>query len=227
MEDFAAEHLDLNEVEDLYRTVKSRLQAMHQKMHEYKTSYAEMKKQLAQAINERNEIQKKYMENEALMSSMSRTIQILEDDIKQLTKVSHVISLERANTTLLAENNKLKLEVQSLKKSHATKPPSHDTRPFVSPISNPIYIETSNVAVIHDTDKNEDTKEDTHKEPQETDAEEAELEVYEKKIKGEVYFVSTASDMTVYEKLSDGSIGEPKGKLTKASGKLKVEWYTQ
>lgn len=49
-------------------------------------------------------------------------------------------------------------------------------------------------------------------------------EVYEKKIKGKVYFVSKSDNMTVFEKNNDGTIGNDVGYLEKQGEKFKMVW---
>jgi hypothetical protein len=52
-----------------------------------------------------------------------------------------------------------------------------------------------------------------------------ELNVYEKKIKGIMYYVSDNEEMKIYEQLDDGEIGEEVGYYEKKDdGKRKIVW---
>lgn len=51
-------------------------------------------------------------------------------------------------------------------------------------------------------------------------------DVYEKKIKSTIYYVSNGDDRTIYLKNEDGSKGDAVGTLQKHGDKFKVSWYT-
>lgn len=149
-------------------------------------------------------------QNEEFMSTISRLqkqIEAVEDDKRQLTKVSNIIAIER-------ENSRLKFEMESLKKKLATKLAApvltKDTVIEVTEAKEVVMINDDKVAV----EKCEEEADTDHEE---------DLEVYEKKIKNNVYYVSTRDDASVYEKDDDGAIGQKIGYLQKVNGKLKLK----
>ena len=127
------------------------------------------------------------------IGQLKRNIEMLEDERRQFTKVSHIIALEK-------ENTKLRIEIEKLK----TKPAETKQivqHEVVDSVPSPISEEQN--AVVE---------------------EEESIDVYEKVIKGNTYYVSNKEDKTIYEKLEDGSIGNKVGTIVKSNGRSKVEW---
>jgi regulator of replication initiation timing len=156
------------------------------------------------------------------INRLQKQIEVIEDDKRQLTKVSNIIAIER-------ENSRLKLEIDSLKKRLAK--PTINTPNTQSIINHSIKSESVEVAV----ELNENPREDTSiksgsvevvVELNENPTEDInnDIEVYEKKIKNVIYYVSTNEDMTIYIKEDDGAIGDKVGFLTNHNGKTKVQW---
>ena len=116
------------------------------------------------------------------------TIDTMEQDKKDFTRVSHVVAMEK-------ENNKLRTELSALKAT----------------LSKPTE------SIVNQTQEcyNEKDKEEGQN-----------LSVYEKKIKGIVYYVSCQEDLTIYKKNEDGTLGESVGYLEKdtITQKTKVKW---
>lgn len=54
--------------------------------------------------------------------------------------------------------------------------------------------------------------------------EEEDIDVYEKKIKGIIYYISSNDDMKIYQKNSNGTIGIQLGFLEKIGEKRKIKW---
>lgn len=157
-------------------------------------------------------------QNEEFMSTISRLqkqIETIEDDKRQLTKVSNIIAIER-------ENSRLKFELEYLKKRLAKTTEKVPVGTVAAETCAPTIVET-------DIDNVKTGVEETVVESKEHAVEETvveaedDIEVYEKKIKNIVYYVSTKDDMSVYEKDSDGSIGNKIGYLQKVNGKLKLQ----
>jgi regulator of replication initiation timing len=179
------------------------------------------------------------------INRLQKQIEVIEDDKRQLTKVSNIIAIER-------ENSRLKLEIDSLKKRLAK--PTINTPNTQSIINHSIKSESVEVEVELNENPREDTSiksgsvevvvelnenptEDTSIKSESVDVEVAvelnenptedtnnDIEVYEKKIKNVIYYVSTNEDMTIYIKEDDGAIGDKVGFLTNHNGKTKVQW---
>lgn len=147
------------------------------------------------------------------ISRLQKQIEVIEDDKRQLTKVSNIIAIER-------ENSRLKFELDVLKK-RLEKPVVPLPEPVVVPLPEPVVplpepvlVPLPEPVVAPATDQNET----------EQDLNDSDIEVYEKKIKNDIYYVSTQEDNSVYVKEADGSIGEKVGVLQKVNGKTKVVW---
>lgn len=145
-------------------------------------------------------------EKTQLIIKLESCIKDLEQEKKDFTRVSHVVAIEKENAKLRAEINalkkKMKDDVPSPEPNHT---PTTDTHESPLGTENPV---------------------DQPTEPEVT-AEEStseHLEVYEKKIKGKMYFVSSQDDKTVYERKTDGSVGDIVGYLEKHGTKTKITW---
>jgi hypothetical protein len=111
-----------------------------------------------------------YEEKDKLVKELQDKVKVLEEDILHMRKVSHIVALERENSSLKEQLAKMKLSV-------ATPPKAAMVAP---------------------------------------------LEVYEKTIKGIVYYID--DNLTIYKKNEDDSIGESLGKLIREEGKTRVQW---
>jgi chromosome segregation ATPase len=142
-----------------------------------------------------NEIQKLRME-----------IQHMQEDNKVFTKVSQVVCLEKENARLVMEVEQLKQRLSNALSKKST----HSS--ISSNLSNPSSpnhsVQSSESGDIEDR----------------VDEDELNQNVYEKIIKGVVYYVTDDVDMVIYEKTQDETIGKRLGQLKKENGKTKVSW---
>lgn len=148
--------------------------------------------------------------------SLKNTIQSLEDEKKAFTKVSHIIAMEKENARLKNELDALqaRLSRQVDVVSNTSAPTSDSTITTVEDIHN----------FTHETPKSEmlPTKENEQDACDEAN-DDAALTVYEKKIKGKVYYISS-TDNTIYERTEDGEIGRRLGVLQKQNEKMRPIW---
>lgn len=175
--------------------------------------------------NENQYLKRENTDLNTTISKLEKQIEIVEEDKRQLTRVSHVIALER-------ENNKLKQEIsqlnEKLTKQHQQQQAKFDE--LCNEI-NKISILSDNKEIIEKDTEIDDKPtmiEKDHKEENlivEEQEQEQELEVYEKVIKGVTYYVSCNEDMTIYKIDDEGVIGDKLGKLEKINGKTKVVWF--
>lgn len=145
-------------------------------------------------------LSKQLMEQLDLVRKYINTINELEEDKKAFTKVSHVVAIEK-------ENARLRQEIILLK----NKKTYGETHQSVKVMDEPVetittFAENETVASVKEHQSNNT------------------IDVYEKKIKGKIYFVSKGEDMTVFNKRDDGSIGDPVGVLEKHGEKFKITW---
>jgi hypothetical protein len=173
---------------------------------EFNIKYIDLQKQVislseqVEILNEtKNTISREFICKCEELDNLKNKNKILEDDIKQLTKVSHVIAIERNNSILNLENIKLKNEMQKLLNKN-----------------------------IEFLEKSQEEPLELQEEPlelQEELIESQELELYEKVIKGNVYYISCKDDMNIFIKNEDNSVGNNIGRIIKINGKSKIDWF--
>lgn len=122
------------------------------------------------------------------------------EENKAFLKVSQIVAYEK-------ENAKLRKEIEHLKRQGKSE------------------------TVPYEEIKTVDQGQETHEEHEEDEEQEPELNVfsvYEKKIKGIVYYVSDDADMRIFAQTLDGEIGEEVGRyqLDQSSGKNKPVFFT-
>lgn len=162
------------------------------------------------------------------ITKLNKTIKDSEDDQKQFTKVSHIITMERENTHLKQQIAILERRVafyqnqcNELKALSAKGPESNDQAIQTEEVSEETPI---NVQPEHEQEPIQSATEAEVQDREEGDGDEDGLNVVEKKIKGVIYYVSDEGD--IYDKDEDENIGELRGKIeTLPSGKTKVKWY--
>lgn len=203
------------------------------------------------------------------IASLNGKISSVEDEQRQFTKVSRIVSMDKENAKFKEQIALLERRVdiykgqlqQYLQPLHSQwKTPNHIDTPIVETCSDEMCSDemlqvpsiivgeicelTAQTIVIQDkhytTDTNPslvpiDTKPDKiddetgakeleDEEVEEQDEEENDIQVTEKKIKGQIYYVSDDGD--VYIKEQDDSIGELVGKLEQlVTGKTKIKWF--
>jgi chromosome segregation ATPase len=142
-----------------------------------------------------------------LINDLKKNITILEkkldeahEEHKLLSKVSHVIAMEK-------ENSKLRSQLDFWKNRHVVKTTNHELKP------NP---NTENNITVSETIQNSEECEEEIKEVKDT------KEYKEKKIKGIIYMIN---GVNVYTQQADGTIGEHVAILqTVENGKSKIKW---
>jgi hypothetical protein len=176
----------------------------------------------------------------------------LEDDRNEFTKVSHVVMIEKDNNKLRleCENLKNKIKSESLRKENKNDSIlliNKDDNIIESPIKKEFNIvvqhfdEKNTIPIIAEVIELQESSiiaeviEISNKpvgiipiievfsQVQEED-DNNNIDVYEKKIKGIVYYISSDDTMKIYKKNVDGTIGIPLGFLEKYGEKRKVKW---
>lgn len=165
--------------------------------------------------------------------SLKNTLKTLEEDQKSFMKISHLAALDKENARLRQE---LELALKKNVVSHAV--------PLIKSVEmeeescgggidggeedggeedcGGEEVEVENKGDEHvDEDKTMIVEEDRMVE---TEDESAELDVYEKKINGRIYYVSRGDDRSVYMRNDDDSIGSRVGSLVKIGDKYKMSW---
>lgn len=138
-----------------------------------------------------NNLKDKVISLEARLQDITKELENSLEEQRQLLKVSRVVAIEKDNARLRNELQQLETKFQTFKEQHTS-------------------INTTSVQIIN--------SEQITTIEQEHEQEEA-LNVREKKIKGNIYYVS--DDNNVYTKNDDDSIGNMIGKI---EGK-KVKWF--
>lgn len=128
--------------------------------------------------------------NIKLIAELESKVKYLEDENCNFRKVSRIIAFEN-------ENARLKVEMESLKKRLIQK----DEKSIEDQIQE---LNSDIVEKIMSSDSEDGGGED--------DEDEA-LDLYEKKIKGTVYYITNDDARRLFEKMSDGSVGKEIGKL--------------
>ena len=149
-------------------------------------------------------------ENDVLKEDNRRlvtNVDTLKVEVNELKKVIENLEQDKKDFTRVShvvamekENNKLRTELTALKAQIAK-------------------LTTNTVDEVKDGDNHNNN---------EVEGEES-LDVFEKKIKGIVYYVSSKEDCTIYTKNDDGTLGEAVGYLEKdaKTQKTKVKWTKQ
>jgi hypothetical protein len=176
--------------------------------------------------NAKDELSRLSLANTVLVSevaNLKRTIIALEEDQRSFMKISHLAALDKENSRLRQE-----LEV-ALKKnvvSHAV--------PLVKSVADEKgcegdeedeeaeEAEEAEVAEKKDVGTSDGVNDGVGVEGENEN--ENELDVYEKKIDGRIYYVSRGDDRSVYMKNNDDSIGRQVGSLVKIGDKYKMSW---
>ena len=160
---------------------------------------AALKEQIALLQNEKEKIYKE--------------LESLRHEYTEFTKVSNIIKIDKENTLL---KNELRLVREQLKKRMII------TKENVKSVSGPVLtpVETSPDEPLPVETKEVVKNESTEEENQDSE----DIEVYEKTIKGKIYYICR-NTMSIYEKKEDESIGKELGKLEKINQKTKVVWY--
>jgi chromosome segregation ATPase len=131
---------------------------------------------------------------------LEKTIKTLQDDHKEFSKVSHVVALEKENSKLRQELYKKRLVEDKIQEEP---PPQKNSST------------TDNVP--------ESPRKQAQEHQHAGDEEQTVDDVYEKRIKGKTYFVSSI-DKSVFTKNEDGTIGEKVGTLERYGTKTKIVW---
>lgn len=139
-----------------------------------------------------NNLKDKVISLEARLQDITKELENSLEEQRQLLKVSRVVAIEKDNARLRSELQQLETKFQTFKEQHTS-------------------INTTSVQIITNSEQITTIE-------QEHEQEEA-LNVREKKIKGNIYYVS--DDNNVYTKNNDDSIGNMIGKI---EGK-KVKWF--
>ena len=132
---------------------------------------------------------------------LKQKIELLEQNYKEFSRVSHVVALEK-------ENAKLRNEVAKLK-APSQKPIEHAQTPQPEP---------ELPAPIENTQTTQNQPEPELAPQHESEPEE---EFYEKKIKGVVYYVSNLTNK-IFQKTEDDEIGQELGFLQKETKNQKT-----
>lgn len=123
------------------------------------------------------------------VATMQLTIDNLEEERRQFTKVSSIIGIDKQNQVLKKEIEQLHEKLNKLLHA-AEEAPAAPAAPAPAPAT---------IEPVPD--------------------------VFEKYIKGTIYYVSTENDMTIYKKNEDGSIGPKVGSFVKtAHDKVQPTW---
>jgi len=127
----------------------------------------------------------------------------LLDEYQSFMSVSRVVAISN-------ENAKLRERVALLERCSRNKVPAPEPKEESPPEDAP------KADPEEDAPNAEDPKEDVP-------VPEAEINVYEKKIKGVMYYIDEADN--IYEQLEDGAMGDIKGRYVPgANNKRKIEW---
>lgn len=176
-------------------------------------------------------------ENDDLQNQLQTSIEILN------VADSKLLKLIDKNNMLSNENQMLSLELQNANSTirqlqETISSMEQDKREF-SKVSHVVALEKENSKLRSDIEsmkrtngmQNKPTIEQhmvVDKEVTSQPVEEAEIDVFEKKIKGSIYYISCQDNSTIYAKNDDGTIGSILGRLEKdkISQKTKVKWNT-
>jgi chromosome segregation ATPase len=162
---------------------------------------------------EQKELQQQVANLQKEVEAGKITISKLEEDTRNLQRVSQIIAYEK-------ENAKLRMELQMANERIIklnTKPQSKKE----------ISDGSDERDELDERDVNGETAECEHKaEELIEDKDEAPVEVYEKKINKVWYFISDDDSMRIYRKTDEGEMGEELGQLVRDpnSNKLKAVW---
>jgi Fe-S cluster biosynthesis and repair protein YggX len=189
---FEAQRTLINELKSNYENVRSEKELLEKTIIEHQTKDQENVKNIEVMSNE---IQK-----------LITQIRHMEEDNKAFTKVSQVVRLEKENTRLVMEVERLKQRLSNALSKKSNSMQSSESGDF----------EDSEDSVDREKFK---TDEDTQSTPDELNQ-----NVYEKVIKGTIYYVTDDVDMVIYEKTEDETVGKRLGQLKKENGKTKVSW---
>lgn len=173
-------------------------------------------------------------DNNDLQSQLQTSIEILNVADSKLLKLSEQNNtLTNENQTLSLDLQKANLTIQQLKETISSM--EQDKRDF-NKVSHVIALEKENSKLRTELEtmktivKTQSTAPSEHSVKYDTEItnelEDAEIEVFEKKIKGNIYYISCQDNSTIYTKNDDGTIGPILGHLEKdkTSQKTKVKW---
>ena len=156
------------------------------------------------------------------ISDLERDNHRMVEENKQFLKVSQIIMYEKENTKLKREVEQLSQMIQKIKKEVVQKPLDDTTdgdqlsQVTEQPASQSVETSVEQIAIV--------AEEPSAIIPTQED-ETPEVSVYEKKIKGIVYYVSDDEHMRIFEKQDTGEIGDELGYLElTAGGKYKAVW---
>ena len=162
----------------------------------------ELDLQLAEAtlkIQQMSVVERDLVESRAHEQELVAKIMQLEEENKSFRKVSRIIAFEN-------ENAALKGEIESLKRRLSPTP--------VTTIDKQIAdIDIDTLSQIMTNSEVGDGEGEVDNDGDEQGDDELELDLYEKKIKGTVYYISNDSLHRVYLKNKDGSVGNDIGRL--------------
>jgi hypothetical protein len=186
---FEAQRTLINELKSNYENVRSEKELLEKTIIEHQTKDQENVKNIEVMSNE---IQK-----------LITQIRHMEEDNKAFTKVSQVVRLEKENTRLVMEVERLKQRLSNALSKKSNSMQSSESGDFEDSVDREKF----------------KTDEDTQSTPDELNQ-----NVYEKVIKGTIYYVTDDVDMVIYEKTEDETVGKRLGQLKKENGKTKVSW---
>ena len=180
-----------NAIQECNKSHTDTITVLQKQMREMDLEMAQDKLTILQYVKEIAKLQQTIDSVKSREEELLAKITNLEDENNNFRKVSRIIAFEN-------ENAALKREMESLKKRLLPAPAAVSIDEQIAEISS----ETIEQMMSESSAEEED-----------------EIGVYEKTIKGEVFYISNDDNRRVYRKNEDGSIGEEIGRL---AGKNKL-----
>ena len=160
-------------------------------------------------------LEKELITNKEIQENLTKKL----DELNQYKNVSLVKSLDKQLKESKQQNKILTKQLNSLKKKQSKQNLKQNNQRRNDTVNKDVIQENINIELINDGDSiksnddnlikesniSENTVIDEEKEDENYEDDEDELEVYEKKIKGVIYYMD--NDKNVYKKLDDDEIG--------------------
>ena len=160
-------------------------------------------------------LEKELITNKEIQENLTKKL----DELNQYKNVSLVKSLDKQLKESKQQNKILTKQLNSLKKKQSKQNLKQNNQRRNDTVNKDVIQENINIELVNDGDSiksndnnlikesniSENTVIDEEKEDENYEDDEDELEVYEKKIKGVIYYMD--NDKNVYEKLEDDEIG--------------------
>jgi chromosome segregation ATPase len=159
--------------------------------------------ELAQSLEQENKRQKKQLEN-------------IHEETGRIR--AHNDELNHTNSHLHDELETARQKIQAL--ANTIESLEEEKRDFAK-VSHVVALEKENAKLRQEIEALRKTLNECNK------SEDDSISIYEKKIKGKIYYINTNDDKTVYEKNDDGSVGKIVGTLDRQGGKTKIVWIEQ